>query len=124
MPESRDRQPRFSFGVNPDARLAVPRRGGRNRNVLVAVAILALLVAAGTYLYFYQPTYVRAVLDKTPFPLPATITHAYKWQGADGTWHISDDPPTGNIVYQKITVRSDTNIVPATPTVKTLPVSK
>ena len=82
----------------------------------MAAVILTLLVAAGIYVYFDQPGYVRDVLEKTPFALPATITHAYKWQGADGTWHITDDPPPDGIVYEKMTVRSDTNIVPATPT--------
>ena len=116
MTKGRERHPEFSFGIDPEEGPDTPGRRGKARGIVVAGAILVLLVTIGAYVYVYPPDYVRGVLQNTPLELPATITHAYKWQAADGTWHITDAPPPDGIEYEKMTVRSDTNIVPATPT--------
>ena len=78
--------------------------------------VLALLSCVGGYLYYYQRDYVRSALKGTPFALPATIAYAYKWQGTDGSWHITQGPPPEGTSYEKLSVRSDTNIIPAIPT--------
>ena len=84
--------------------------------MVVAVAVAGLLVGGATYVYYNEPDYFQRVFANATLTLPATITHAYKWQGVDGAWHITGDPPAEGIVYEKLTVRSDTNILPATPT--------
>ena len=78
------------------------------------MGVVLLLAAGGAYVYFYEPDSVRKVLGNTPFA-PA-VARAYKWQGKDGGWHITSSPPPEGIAFEIMTVRTDANIVPATPT--------
>jgi hypothetical protein len=38
----------------------------------------------------------------------------YRWRGADGNWHYSDQPPTSGAA-ERVTVAPDRNVVPGTP---------
>ncbi|MFT5393004.1 MAG: hypothetical protein ACI8PT_003202 [Gammaproteobacteria bacterium] len=77
---------------------------------------LVLINCIGAYLYHYERDYVRSALKSTAFALPATVAYAYKCQGIDGSWHITRDPPPEGTSYEKLSVRSDTNIIPGTRT--------
>jgi hypothetical protein len=115
MPEERERQPRYSFGAELNSRLALRRSSTRNRKIALFIAFVAFLVGSGVCLYYYERNYIRNLLKNTPFELPPTTTQAYKWQAADGSWHLTSDPPPAGVDYDKLTVRSDTNIMPAAP---------
>jgi hypothetical protein len=115
MPDDRDRSPQFSFGVEPNANAPVVKRSARRRWLVALAVALVLLGSVGGYVYVFQPHLLQRALGHQPFLLPSTTTHAYKWQDEDGAWHITDEPPTEGIPYEKLTVRSDTNVVPATP---------
>ncbi len=64
----------------------------------------------------YDPELLRQVLGNTPLAPPATVTQTYKWRGADGGWNITSDPPPQGVEYEVVTVRSDTNVLPAVET--------
>jgi len=109
MTYQRERNPQFSFGGDEP-----PRRPFPWAVVLVVLAVLAVGSVAA-YVYFYQPQTVRALLGDTPLAPPTAETRLYRWRADDGTLNITDRPPPAGVEYEVITVRGDTNIVPATP---------
>ena len=46
---------------------------------------------------------------------PATINKVYKWRGADGSWHFSEELPEGIKPEQVLILNSSTNIVQGLP---------
>ena len=78
----------------------------------VIVFIILLLSAVGAWLYF-NPAVWEDLLGDTPLGPQPTVTKLYKWQDASGRWQVSDKPPAGNIHYEIMQFRSDTNVVPA-----------
>jgi hypothetical protein len=115
MTKERDPRPQYSFGGDPSPHRPGARRPKRRGAVLATLAVLALAGAGAAYLYVYQPQTVREVLGDSPLAPPPTMTTAYKWQAADGSWHITDSPPAQGTPYETITVTSDTNILPLPP---------
>ena len=81
----------------------------------VLAFILLLAAAGGGYLYLFERERLDRALDGTPLELPATHTEVYKWRDADGHWHITDDPPAGDIPFEAMTYRGDDNILPLAP---------
>jgi len=79
------------------------------------LVIILLLSAVGGYLYL-NPDRWQALLGETPLAPPPAETTLYKWQDESGQWQVSDNPPTDDRDYETLQFRSDTNIVPATPT--------
>ena len=104
--------PQFSFAPDP-----APEPRARDRRVgsklLLAMILIALPAAAGLYMYLYEPEHVRNVLGNTPLAPAATVTQTYKWRGADGGWNLTSEPPAPGVDYEVVTVRSDTNVLPA-----------
>ena len=74
------------------------------------MVLLLLALAVGVFLW-QNP-------DRQPDWLQAWVPDAsdvqiimYRWQDADGEWHISDTPPaTGD--YETVRVSRDANVVP------------
>lgn len=46
---------------------------------------------------------------------PATTTKVYKWHGADGSWHFSEQMPEGIEPEEIIILHSNTNIIQSLP---------
>lgn len=78
----------------------------------VILFIIVLVSAVGAWLYF-NPTVWQDLLGDTPLGPPPTVTKLYKWQDAKGQWQVSDKPPPGDIDYEIMQFRNDTNVVPA-----------
>ena len=112
MSEDRSRTPQFSFGGDHDPRPDT-QEPVRRRTPLVAATVVIVLIAAGGGYYYFYPDRVQSMLQSTPLELSPTVTHAYKWQDASGAWHITQKPPPEGVRYEKLSVRNDTNILPA-----------
>lgn len=77
----------------------------------VIFLIIVLAAAVGAWLYF-NPDVQQELLKETPLATEPTTTQLYKWRDANGQWQVSDKPPTGNVEYEVMQYRSDTNVVP------------
>ncbi|HEY5703354.1 MAG TPA: hypothetical protein VIV20_07775 [Gammaproteobacteria bacterium] len=77
----------------------------------VIFLIIVLAAAVGAWLYF-NPDVQQELLKETPLATEPTTTHLYKWRDVNGQWQVSDKPPTGNVEYEVMQYRSDTNVVP------------
>ncbi|OUS11501.1 hypothetical protein A9Q89_08465 [Gammaproteobacteria bacterium 53_120_T64] len=111
---------------------------------LIFRIIMMLALAAGIMSYLasingidirqFLPSFERPKLPNIKLPtmpdikLPgtdgqdATISKVYKWRGADGSWHFSENLPEGVTAEQVILLNSETNVVqgwPGAPPVKT-----
>lgn len=112
MPKPEGHVP-FSFGHEPGERPAPPRaRRPRRRGWLRALVLLAVLAGAVAAVWHFRPSVLRGVLRDTPIAPSPSVTRAYKWRDAQGSWHISDQPPPAGTPYQSIQVRSDENVLP------------
>jgi len=79
-----------------------------------ALAVLALLLAAGAYLYYDAG--LRALLfEGTPLAPAPAVTHVYKWRDAEGQWQITDRPPPAGFPYEALEYREDVNVMPLVP---------
>ena len=77
--------------------------------------VLLLAAAGGAYMYMFDRERLERMLDGSPVELPATTTEVYKWRDTGGNWHITDEPPEGNISFEVMSYRSDDNIMPLAP---------
>jgi len=84
--------------------------------VRTLIVIILLLLAAFAATLYLRPDLRREMRDLPPVQAVApNTTTAYKWQDAQGRWHITDKPPAKGIPYQTLTVHSDTNVLPPLP---------
>jgi hypothetical protein len=83
---------------------------------LLAVIVL-VVVAAGAYYVYRNPTIVSPLVEDTP--LETTVrqtlgtTRVYKWRDREGTVHITDEPPPEGTKFEKLEYQHDTNVVPS-----------
>ena len=84
-----------------------------------------LAVAAGAYYVYRNPTVVSPLVEDTPLEsiVRDTLgtTRVYKWRDANGTVHITDEPPPEGTEFEKLEYQNDANVVPSLPkkTIKT-----
>ena len=83
------------------------------------MAIVLLAVAAGAYYVYRNPTVVSPLVEDTPLEsiVRDTLgtTRVYKWRDANGTVHITDEPPPAGTEYEKLEYQNDANVVPSVP---------
>ena len=79
----------------------------------VALALL-LLVALGVLLY-KEPERVRHWFRDSGLVETPEVTRVYRWQDAQGRWHITDTRPPAGTPFTVQSYRSDENIVPLPP---------
>ena len=109
-----DEEPKaFEFG--PGHRVTAEPVRPKRVWLFVLLALLASLVAGGTYIYLAEPELARDLLRGTPLERSAGKTTVYKWKDSEGSWQITDRPPADGIEYQVLEYRSDTNIMPLVP---------
>ena len=75
--------------------------------------MLAAAAAAG-YLHF-NPERRAELLEGTPLADEGAVTTVYKWRDGAGRWQISDRPPPGDVVYDRVEYRRDLNVLPLPP---------
>lgn len=101
----------FDFATGDEESVTPPRRGSGWAMVLMLIVVL--LGGAAVYLWYFDRERASLWLEKAPLVPGASVTTAYKWRDANGSWQITDQPPAGGIPYETIRVRSDVNILPA-----------
>ena len=79
-----------------------------------ALLILAGLGAAAVY-YHQHPEALPEWAARSSLGRDLQTTRVYKWQDANGRWHISDHRPKGDVEYQTETYTRDTNVLPLPP---------
>ncbi len=83
------------------------------------LAIIFLAVAAGAYYVYRNPTVVSPLVEDTPLEsiVRDTLgtTRVYKWRDANGTVHITDEPPPEGTEFEKLEYQNDANVVPSVP---------
>lgn len=68
----------------------------------------------GIAMYAWQdPQMSKKITDQTMDLVTPETTTVYKWQDNKGQWQVSNQPPAGNIPYEKLEYHRDTNVVPA-----------
>ncbi len=81
------------------------------------MAIVLLAVAAGAYYVYRNPTVVSPLVEDTPLEsiVRDTLgtTRVYKWRDANGTVHITDEPPPEGTEFEKLEYQNDANVVPS-----------
>ena len=70
-----------------------------------------ILAVAGGYLFLHPEIWQKWVKG-TPLEPAPTVTTTYKWQDANGEWHLTDRQPDSGIKYEILIHNSNTNIVP------------
>ena len=85
---------------------------------MLAVIVL-VVVAAGVYYVYRNPTVVSSLVEGTPLESAVRetlgTTRVYKWRDADGVWQISDEPPPQGTKFEKLEYVNDANVVPSVP---------
>jgi len=77
--------------------------------------ILALLLAAGAYIYF-NPDYKSRLKDlSSEVGLGKQAQRVYKWQDTEGKWHITDQLPPEGTAYETLDYPEDVNVLPLPP---------
>ncbi|MEJ2577175.1 MAG: DUF4124 domain-containing protein [Gammaproteobacteria bacterium] len=70
----------------------------------------------GTAGYYYlHPEELPAWAARTGVGRDLQRITVYKWQDADGRWHITDAPPPEGIQFRRETYTPDTNVLPLPP---------
>ena len=75
------------------------------------LVLVIALAGIGAWLYL-NPDEHRRLLADTPLAPKSSVTTAYKWKDASGTWQLTDTPPE-NGEYETLQYRGDDNIMPA-----------
>ena len=100
----------FDFAGETERGVSSPPRG---RGWAMVLLIAVLLTAGAAYFWFFDRERANRWLEKAPAITGPSVTTAYKWRDASGSWQITDQPPPGDTPYEKVEVRSDVNIVPS-----------
>ena len=89
---------------------------------VIAIIVLAA-VAAGAFYVYRHPIAVSELVNDTPLEgvVRSTLgtTRVYKWRDAEGTVHITDEPPPEGREFEQLEYQNDANVVPSVPTKNT-----
>jgi hypothetical protein len=86
----------------------------RRRGFVIWVLLLAGVVGAAAY-YYLHPDELPEWAGRTMLGRELQTTTVYKWQDAAGNWHVSDQPPGGDIPYRTEQYTRDSNVLPLPP---------
>lgn len=81
---------------------------------LLLVILGGLSLGIGAYVYL-DPTLRAELKTQTRELMPSSSTTLYKWQDANGRWHVEDSPPPTGVAFEVLDYRHDANVVPAPP---------
>ena len=81
---------------------------------LIVILFLLALCALGVLLY-QDPDLVKHWVKDSGFVDTPEVTRVYRWQDAEGKWHITDAKPPKGTEFTVQSYRSDENIVPLPP---------
>ena len=81
---------------------------------LIVVLFILALAALGVLLY-QDPNLVKHWIKDSGFIDTPEVTRVYRWQDAQGKWHITDSKPSKGTKFTVQSYRSDENIVPLPP---------
>ncbi len=85
---------------------------------MIAIIVLAV-VAAGAFYVYRNPIAVSELVNDTPLEgvVRSTLgtTRVYKWRDAEGTVHITDEPPPEGTKFEQLEYQNDANVVPSVP---------
>ncbi len=113
MNDRDDKPGPFEFGSGHPATVSSTRRSYRT---WIIVLFVVLCAAAGTaYFYYFDRDRATRLLRDTPFAPAPVVTTVYKWQDAQGNWHITDQPPPAGTTYETLEYSSDSNVMPLVP---------
>ena len=83
---------------------------------MIVIVILAV-VAAGVFYVYRNPIAVSELVNDTPLEgaVRSTLgtTRVYKWRDAEGTVHITDEPPSEGTQFEQLEYQNDANVVPS-----------
>ena len=78
---------------------------------------IALIVGGGAAAgyYYLNPEKLPDWAARTELGRDLQRTTVYKWQDAEGRWHITGEPPPEGVSYRQETYTPDTNVLPLPP---------
>lgn len=79
---------------------------------------IAILIGSTAAYYRIYPEKLPAWAADTVVGNKLQTTQVYKWQDADGDWHVSDQPPPAGQDFEVQTYNRDANILPLPPALK------
>ena len=89
---------------------------------MIVIVILAV-VATGVFYVYRNPIAVSELVNDTPLEgaVRSTLgtTRVYKWRDAEGTVHITDEPPPEGTNFEQLEYQNDANVVPSVATKNT-----
>jgi hypothetical protein len=90
------------------------KRKRRHGGLIWTFLVLAGLGGAAGY-YYLHPEHLPEWASRTLAGRELQTTTVYRWQDAVGNWHVSDQPPAGDIPYQTEAYSRDSNVLPLPP---------
>ena len=82
----------------------------KRRWAVLIVLLGAVLIIASWW--YYDPAARPGWLAERLPTAPGAEVELYRWQGADGQWHLSSEPPPAGTEYETVRYRHDTNVLP------------
>jgi hypothetical protein len=110
----RGREPDFEFGSGHAPTVTSTKRGLGTLSKFLGVVVLGLVAAGAYYVYLNQDA-AREWLRGTPLQLEPSVTRLYKWQDAQGRWHVTDQLPPSGTTYTSLEYTDDVNVLPVPP---------
>ena len=81
-----------------------------NRTIVLLLAVAAAALTG--YWYFNPQARPPWLSDRLPVAGSAEVT-LYRWRTPEGQWQVSDTPPPEGTRYETVSLRHDTNVLPA-----------
>jgi len=79
------------------------------------MTLIFLLIVAAAAGYFFNPDFKKFVDNQLIYETGAKshVSYGYKWKSPDGSWQLTQEPPSDGTPYEKIKVRDDWNVMDA-----------
>ncbi len=87
----------------------------RRRSLAKPITIVLILIVAGfAGFWYYQPQQRPDWVTESLPIAPKSSVKLYRWKGQDGQWVVSDQKPADGVSFERVEVRNDVNVMPAT----------